>query len=408
MIQRCERLAVVWLGLSGALSGVVAQTQLRSDLIETARTEKVTNLTPEVPPKAERIIVGVENSVPYRLFTGEMNGFGVAFGSIVPGSGFAIGPHYKRGGLFRGRLTVSAEARAAINESYLGRLDMFFTPVPSGRTSVDLSIVHRDISEMPYYGAGPDSEKSGRSDYRLEDTNLELRPSVRVYKGLRTGLIGSYLAVNVGQGHSSRYISTDQQFGAVTTPGIDRQTNFLRGGGFLEYDWRDRASSPSSGGKYSAQYIRYLDRDLGAYSFLRLDMDATQYIPFFNRTRVIAVHGGSSFTTTNSAQRVPFYLQPTLGGADTLRGYRVNRFYGDNSVMVNGEYRWEASPLLDMAAFVDAGKVFNRWEQWNLHQLESDVGFGIRVKSRSRTVFSLDTGFSHEGFQIWFRANNMF
>jgi outer membrane protein assembly factor BamA len=273
---------------------------------------------------------------------------------------------------------------------------------------VDLSIVHRDISEMPYYGAGPDSEKSGRSDYRLEDTNLELRPSVGVYKGLRTGLVGSYLAVNVGQGHSSRYISTDQQFGAATTPGIDRQTNFLRGGGFVEYDWRDRASSPTRGGKYSAQYVRYLDRDAGAYSFLRLDLDATQYIPFFNRTRVIAVHGASSFTTTNDTQRVPFYVQPTLGGPDTLRGYRINRFYGDNSVMVNAEYRWELSPVLDMAAFVDAGKVFDRWEQWNLHQLESDVGFGLRVKGRSRTAFSIDTGFSHEGFQIWFRANNLF
>jgi outer membrane protein assembly factor BamA len=392
----------------GALSSPPAHAQLRGELIESARTEKAANLTPEAPPKAERIIVGVESSVPYRLLTGELKGFGVGFGTIVPGAGFAIGPHYRRGELLGGRLSVSVEARAAVNRSYLGRLSLAYAPIPNGRTSVDLSIVHRDISEMPYYGAGPDSEKSGRSDYRLEDTNLELRPSVGVYKGLRTGLVGSYLAVNVGQGHSSRYISTDQQFGAATTPGIDRQTNFLRGGGFVEYDWRDRASSPTRGGKYSAQYVRYLDRDAGAYSFLRLDLDATQYIPFFNRTRVIAVHGASSFTTTNDTQRVPFYVQPTLGGPDTLRGYRINRFYGDNSVMVNAEYRWELSPVLDMAAFVDAGKVFNRWEQWNLHQLESDVGFGLRVKGRSRTAFSIDTGFSHEGFQIWFRANNLF
>lgn len=33
---------------------------------------------------------------------------------------------------------------------------------------------------MPYYGPGPDSQKSGRSDYRMEDTNVELRPGFRL------------------------------------------------------------------------------------------------------------------------------------------------------------------------------------------------------------------------------------
>ncbi len=76
--------------------------------------------------------------------------------------------------------------------------------------------------------------------------------------------------------------------------------------------------------------------------------------------------------------------------------------------MVNAEYRWDLSPILGMVAFADGGKVFDRWEQWNLHGIKSDVGFGLRFKNRSRVAFSLDTGFSHEGFQIWFRVNNMF
>jgi outer membrane protein assembly factor BamA len=268
--------------------------------------------------------------------------------------------------------------------------------------------VHRNVSEMPYYGSGPDSQKTGRSDFRLEDTNLELRPSIRVFRRVRAGAIGSYLAVNVGEGHSTRYISADRQYSPAVAPGIDRQTNFLRGGGFVEYDWRDRPSNSTSGGKYLAQYVRYLDRDLGNSSFFRLDLDASQYIPLINRTKVIVLHGASSLTSTGSTQRVPFYLQPTLGGPDTLRGYRAYRFYGDNSVLVNAEYRWELSPILQMVAFADGGKVFNRWEQWNLHAMESDVGFGLRVKNRSKIAFSFDTGFSHEGFQIWFRVNNMF
>ena len=159
----------------------------------------------------------------------------------------------------------------------------------------------------------------------------------------------------------------------------------------MEYDWRDRASDPTSGGRYSAQYVRYLDRDLTSSSFLRLDLDATQYIPLINHTHVIALHGASSLTTTGNNQSVPFYLQPTLGGPETLRGYRAFRFYGDNSVLMNAEYRWDLSPILGMVAFADGGKVFNRWEQWNLHAIESDVGFGFRVSRADRGWSSVST-----------------
>ncbi|MBL8290484.1 MAG: BamA/TamA family outer membrane protein [Bryobacterales bacterium] len=382
-----------------------AQAQSRTELIESARTEKEAHLTPWAEPKAQRVIERAQNSLPYRLLTGEAHGFAASFGNMVPGSGFAIGPTYTKP-IQDGKLILRLDARAAINQSYGGRLEVAVPRLFSDHAFATFSTQHRNISEMPYYGPGPDSTKTGRSNYRLEETNVELRPGVRVFKGLSAGLIGSYLAVNTGTGHSTRYISTEEQFGPAAARGIDRQTNFWRGGGFVEYDWRDQTSFPSSGGRYSAQYVRYLDKNPGAYSFLRLDLDASQYIPLFNRTRVIGLHGSTSLTSAGKGQTVPFYVQPTLGGSNTLRGYRFNRFYGDNSVMVNGEYRWFCSPTLDMAVFADAGKVFQRWEQWNLHNLESDVGFSVRFKGRSeRPVFSVDTGFSHEGFQIWFRVN---
>jgi outer membrane protein assembly factor BamA len=389
------------LAVGCALAGANARAQLRSDLIESARAEKAAHLTPETPPKAERRLVWAENTLVYRLLTGDANGFGVSFGEIAPESGFSLGPSYRRNDLWSGRLTFSVAARGSINTSYLGRLDVGVPGLLGGRAFADFSVVHRNVSEMAYYGPGPDSEKTGRSNYRLEDTDVQLRPGLSLLRGLRFGAIGSYLAVNVGPGHSSRYISTEKQFGPV----VD-QTNFLRGGGFVEYDWRDRRLNSTSGGRYSAQYLRFLDQNSTNSSFFRVDLAATQHISLFNRTRVFTLHGASSLTNTHSAGHVPFYLQPTLGGSETLRGYRAFRFYGNNSVLVNAEHRWELSPVVDLVAFVDAGKVFDRWSQWNLHALESDVGFGLRFKYRNQAALSFDTGFSHEGFQVWFRVNN--
>ncbi len=260
----------------------------------------------------------------------------MVLGAIVPGQSFGAGPTYHRTGLWGGKLGFAVQARGSANESYLGRCDVSLSHLLGDHAFLTFTTLHPDSSEMPYYGAGPDSRKTGRSDYRIEDTNVAVRPGVRIYKGLRATAIGSFLAVNTGPGHSSRYISTEKQFGPNVAPGIDRQTNFWRGGGLLEYDWRDRPNGAASGGKYSAQHVRYLARDLSSYSFFRLDLDAVQYIPLFNRTRVIALHGASSLTDTQNNQKVPFYLQPTLGGPDSLRSFRYGRFYGRQIPAFNG------------------------------------------------------------------------
>jgi len=88
MFQKFRPFAMACLILCAALIAPQAQAQLRSDLIDAARIEKEGNLTPETEPKTERKIEWVERSLPYRLLTGEVDGFGVGFGTIVPGSGF--------------------------------------------------------------------------------------------------------------------------------------------------------------------------------------------------------------------------------------------------------------------------------------------------------------------------------
>jgi hypothetical protein len=105
---------------------------------------------------------------------------------------------------------------------------------------------------------------------------------------------------------------------------------------------------------------------------------------------------------------MPFYMQPMLGSADDLRGYRPYRFRGDNAMVMNAEYRWEVFSGLDMALFADAGKVFPHKSDFDLHHLESDAGFGFRFNARNKTFLRLDVGFSHEGFQVWVKFSNIF
>jgi outer membrane translocation and assembly module TamA len=77
-------------------------------------------------------------------------------------------------------------------------------------------------------------------------------------------------------------------------------------------------------------------------------------------------------------------------------------------MVLNAEYRWEVFSGLDGAIFADAGKVFPRRGMLNFGNLESDVGFGLRFNARNATAIRIDVGFSHEGFQVWLKFNDVF
>ena len=43
----------------------------------------------------------------------------------------------------------------------------------------ELHATHRNYPQMQYYGPGPQSKKTGRSNYRLEDTNYSFVTGVK-------------------------------------------------------------------------------------------------------------------------------------------------------------------------------------------------------------------------------------
>ncbi len=135
-----------------------AQVQSRTDTIESARTEKEANFKPEAPPKAERDMGRKQPSIS--LLTSQADGFGVVLGAIVPGQSFGAGPTYRKTGLWCGKLGFAVQARGSANESYLGRFDVSLSHVLGDHAFLNFTTLHRDISEMPYYGAGPDSRKT--------------------------------------------------------------------------------------------------------------------------------------------------------------------------------------------------------------------------------------------------------
>ena len=131
-------------------------------------------------------------------------------------------------------------------------------------------------------------------------------------------------------------------------------------------------------------------------------------MPLPDRYRLVALRAQGVFTNADSDKSVPFYLQPTLGGASHLRGFRESRFRDQNSVLVGAEYRWEAWWALDGALFVDAGMVAPSRRSLSLREMEVGYGVGFRFHSNRAFVARLDLAFSREGFVPLLRFEHAF
>lgn len=405
LMLRLSILGVVFLLLCPSLA---AQANSRTAQIEAARREKSQKLQPDEVSKGERLLRYIREQRVLERISAGIAGFRIKLGGLVSGGGFALGPEYLRRDLADGEILFRGAAQASIKGYQKYDLQFGLPGFARNRLFLDFYSVHHNYPGINYYGPGPDSKKDSRSNFRLEDTAVDLALGARPFKYFSLGATGGKLFMNVGPGGDRRFVSTEKVFTPAETPGIDQQAYFLRYAGFAQFDYRDNPGGPRSGGNYLAQYGRYVDQTLGRHSFERLDVELQQYFPFFNKRRVIALRGKTALSSPDAGKTVPFYLQPVLGGSDDLRGFRPFRFYGDNLLVVNGEYRWESFSGLDMALFADAGKVFQRHSQCNFHDLESSVGFGVRFNVHNNVFLRIDVGFSHEGFQVWFKFNNIF
>ena len=106
---------------------------------------------------------------------------------------------------------------------------------------------------------------------------------------------------------------------------------------------------------------------------------------------------------------VPFHLYPVLGGSTTLRGYREFRWRDKNALLLNVEYVWEVSRVLDAVAFYDLGRVFARASEVDgFGSLHDSWGGGFRFKSGNGVHMRIEVGRSDEGTRIWVKFSNVF
>jgi surface antigen Omp85-like protein len=336
------------------------------------------------------------------------DGFYPDLANMITGAGWiSAGPGYRQHFL-NGHLLVDGSAAVSWRAYKDAQARIELPDLAGNHATLGFQARWQDLTQVNYFGIGQDSLESQRSEYRLKDTDLTgygtIRPNGWLSFGGRFGWVKRPMI-------SSSVGPFDQDFPDArlefpTDPGMAQQTSLLHGGATVEADFRDYPGRPTRGGVYRAAAQAYSDRDLHEFSFRRYEAEGLQIVPIVGERWGLALHGWGVFSDTSTGNSVPFYMLPSLGGGNTLRGYRDYRFHDRDLLVVNAESRWALFTHVDAVAFVDAGNVAARFGDLNLDK--TSFGGGVRVHTRSSTFGRLDVAHGREGWQVFFKLNDPF
>lgn len=338
------------------------------------------------------------------------DGFYPNIGNMITGAGWlAVGPGY-RTHVFGDHAIV--DASAAISwRGYLTANASFELPLlADGRLAVGSEGLWQDLMQVNYFGLGPDSSLDLRSQYRLQTLNVvgyaRYRPQRWLAIGGRFGWLDG-VSVQSATGWFNRdYLDAQTIFPDDPGMTIPDNPDFLHGEVSIAADTRDYPRHPTSGALYRASAGVYADRGLDAFSFRRYEVEGLQVVPLFGDAWILAFRGWGVFSDPSSGHEVPFYMAPSLGGANTLRGFPNYRFHDRHLLLGSAESRWPLFQHIDAAVFIDSGTVAARVRDLGFDK--TAYGFGFRVHSHTATTARIDVAHSTEGWQMLFRLNDPF
>lgn len=336
--------------------------------------------------------------VPFGAYTSDSGFFGsVLFKRINYGDD--ISPYHSSL-----RVDFSASTRRKLESGFVYERTNLFGTSMRHRTLVH----YMREPNGPYYGIGNTSVftntdfEQGAYFYELNQIMVDFMGRKKLFKISDHGILEGVFRLRV---------SNRSLYGRGANTVFEQDNPFGSDGGWVNklgagliIERRNSEFAPSSGFRYETG-ANLSESFLGSdYSFNKLFADFRHYYSPFNN--VVLAHKAE---VRHSSGDVPFWQLPILGNEKGLRGYSLDRFIGDSSVLQILELRTWLFSILDdnikigSHLFWDSGRVFSEFdsngvfEDWN-----HTFGIGGTISAFSPDlIIRGEAAFSDENFRIY-------
>jgi hypothetical protein len=343
-------------------------------------------------------------------------GLAPQIGGAGDGAGFGGGMAWTP---YKGPVTPTLAVSASINGYQDHGVALDFSGIFGEQVDVITEVRFRSSPEEDFFGIGPNSHERNRTSYHLEQTAARLHVKVPVAGALTSDASVELSNNNIFGGKDTRFPSTEDLFTGAEVPGLDEGSELVTGDVALTLDLRDHPGDATSGGVI--RVFAGVGEDVvgSAFNYWHYGGEAQSFVPLLGRgsrfgpRSVLAVRVRGDFHQPRSGGTVPFFKMPHIGGSSSVRGFREFRFFDDDIVVANIEYRWpimslKTMPLLEALLFLDEGQVFDRSDDFDFDSFRESYGGGLRVVFKHSIVFRIEVGRSTEATRVFTKFKAMF
>ena len=353
---------------------------------------------------------------PFAFSNGDVGtGFGVAFTDID----FRLQRRREFAGLF---LSYTTKGQQRYGLSWRRMLKTRDLPgggvIQEERSFVYTRVEYSKTLTRRFFGYGPNTLESAESSYLDEAVIVSFGFSSSLPQPMDDFVLELNLDVEshkLGNGTVRGVPTTQQAFPTVFDPDQDRVFGLL--GAEMRWDTRDSQRNPYSGQAVGLRVDASLAQNGGEVgAVFKLFGSQVFEVPglFHGGGDVDEAHPPTDAIALGlfaqaSVGSMPFYLLPTLGGTDTLRGFVDGRWRDRAAWQAAAEYRFWVIPRgvsitrnvrierLGLALFYEVGAVAEDVGAIFHSRVAQSYGFGFRIGLERAAIFRLDLGFSEDG-----------
>ncbi|MES2278757.1 MAG: polymerase [Bacteroidota bacterium] len=256
-----------------------------------------------------------------------------------------------------GTITTKGQSRLSLSSTY-------WAPHNAWKYTAGISYINFPFD---FYGIGPNTYKAGKDHLGQKRFKLNFEADKKfgkyVYLGLMAGAF-DYKFTNETPGGSFD-----------TNPRVeDRKggASALAGPAFI-FDTRNNNTYTTKGIIITSYFNLF--QGIGTndtYKGGLLNIEISQFNPLSKRLML----GFDVQSQDLTGARSPFYLLPSLGSDELMRGYYNGRYRDRNMLAGQAELRYRLSDRVGIAGFAGAGTVFNK--TFALSDLKPNYGGGLR------------------------------
>lgn len=255
--------------------------------------------------------------------------------------------------------------------------------------SITFGVEYDRRLQKKFWGTGPDTRKSGATDFSTRDFFVRSVYENRLRGLLRFGAEFNYHRARVEAGENDELPDTPDSLA-----GVGELAHYLEAATFVRFSAVDNEGSPTRGNRTLLRLAYNQSIDKLKFSNLSVSATSRQFYELFHR-RTISLQLGSDWRI-KTGDAIAFYNLASLGGEQIMRGFDRDRYRDKGSAYAVLSYNFPVWKVIDGILFYERGRVFGDLDDLSFKNWRTSYGGGLNFWTKNGKVFQLFGAHSRE------------